>query len=667
MPTRERIFWVHDYETIKNCFVGCFLNFKTREMRTFVVHFLRNDWQEFLTFLEQCRDNHDWHFGYNSLAFDGQITQYILQNVRTFRRMTNPDDITLLLKEFANSVIAKSNAGEFLPFPEWKQQIKQHDIFKQNHWDNKAKRSSLKWIQFTMDWPNVEEMPHKHWEPVNTLEQLEEVVSYCENDVYSTDGIYNYKNRKGQKEMMEQLGLRIKLSNEYQVSLHSASETRISKEIFLTFLAPEMGLEKKDFRDMRTERLEVRGKDILLPVTFNTPDFKAVKYWFEDLVIDTAFGTEAAEKTQKGPKTSMWIKGVKTDYALGGVHGCTKPGIYRSGNGRILVSADVTSFYPMLAIMNDWHPAHIPQKIFKKIYYGFFTKRKEYPKGHFLNYLFKIILNATYGLSKNRYSFLYDPEFTFRITLNGQLLLSKLYEMVLEAIPSAQPIMQNTDGLEFLIDEKDKARYYEVCKEWEQLTKLSLEFVEYDQMIIRDVNNYIAVWTEDGKRKTKHKGAFEFEDLPLHKNKSFLVIPKALSAYFLDGIKPEEYLSSNQNFFDYCAGVKLTSGWHFEEVENRGGEILTTQHQKLLRYYISRKGTKLFKVNADGKRRSQLEAGHGGKWKQTVANQYVEKPFPEYDIDQRYYLEAIRNEISNIEGTADVVLGHTKANQLSLF
>ena len=30
------------------------------------------------------------------------------------------------------------------------------------HWDNMAKRSSLKWIEYTMDWDNILDMPIHH-------------------------------------------------------------------------------------------------------------------------------------------------------------------------------------------------------------------------------------------------------------------------------------------------------------------------------------------------------------------------------------------------------------------------------------------------------------------------------------------------------------------------
>lgn len=94
----------------------------------------------------------------------------------------------------------------------------------------------------------------------------------------------------------------------------------------------------------------------------------------------------------------------------------------------------------------------------------------------------------TYGLTGDINSFLYDPKMTMQITINGQLLLTMLYEMLSLAIPESKPLMQNTDGLEMMIPESKKDLYFQICKEWENLTQLSLEHDEYSKMIIRDVN-----------------------------------------------------------------------------------------------------------------------------------------------------------------------------------
>jgi hypothetical protein len=297
--------------------------------------------------------------------------------------------------------------------------------------------------------------------------------------------------------------------------------------------------------------------------------------------------------------------------------------------------------------------------------------------------VYKIILNSTYGLSNDENSFLYDPEFTMRITMNGQLSLMMLYEMLSDAIPGSIPIMQNTDGLEMMIPETYKAKYLEVCDEWEKITNLQLEHDQYDKLVLGDVNNYIAVYSEkevskedwesikkksphyvfierDGKyffKATKCKGRFEFTDLALHKNKSFLVIPKGIYNYFVHDIIPEQYIKTNRNIFDFCAGAKIKGDWYFIETCFRSNQRYDTELQHIVRYYISNRGCKIIKHNKIDKRQIQLEAG---KWMQTVYNVHDEKPFAQYDINEDYYLQNIYKEIEHI----------TKAkqkSQLSLF
>lgn len=655
---RPRKFWIMDYETMVDCFVAVFADYESDEMKVFAVNRDRNDMPQFIEFLLESKASGDWHFGFNNIAFDSQITEHILMNQELFSVMS-AGGITDSISRYAQQVIDKSNRGEFLDFPEFKLSIPALDVFKLNHWDSQAKRSSLKWIQFSMDWYNVEEMPYSHRVKVTDNDMLQSIINYCINDVMSTREIFMLKDEKGDRIMASQINLRAELSKTYNLKLHSASEPRISKEMFLHFLSGKLKLDKKRIRDMRTLRDHVVVRDIILPyVDFQTPEFKAVHNWFKSMVADVSLMDD--NEKASGPKYSMHFRGVQTDYGMGGLHGCIKPGIYSGGKGKKILSADVKSFYPNLSIKNQWSPAHLPKEEFCELYEWFYNERTKYGKKDPLNYLFKIILNSTYGLSKNRHSFLYDPEFTFRITINGQLLLSMLYEMIATRIPGSQPLMQNTDGLEFMIDEQYEDLFYQICKEWEQMTQLELEFVEYSKMIIADVNNYIAIPV---KGKPKCKGRFEFDGLALHKNKSFLIIPKAWYAYFVEGIDPKEFLANNRNIFDYCAGVKLRGDWYFVSRDLEGTEVKETKLQKMIRFYASKRGSKLIKCNPDG-REQQLISGNQ---KQTLFNKAVALPWEQYDIDEKFYLDKIYDEISKISENDDVLPPHMKNNQLSLF
>ncbi len=239
-----------------------------------------------------------------------------------------------------------------------------------------------------------------------------------------------------------------------------------------------------------------------------------------------------------------------------------------------------------------------------------------------------------------------------RITINGQLSLAMLYEMITEGIPGAIPLMQNTDGLETMIPREYQGKYMEICAEWEKITNLLLEHDTYSKVVLGDVNNYIAI-TESGSAKCK--GRFEFENLALHKNKSFAVIAKAVFNYFVNGIKPEDYLKTNRNIYDYCGGKKIRGDWKFIEEFVAFGTHYQVNLQNTIRYYIANKGSKIVKFNYLDERQTQVEAG---KWLQQLFIDYVDKPFEEYDINYDYYLTKAYKEIHNLEPVK---------NQLSLF
>ena len=640
--------WIMDYETICNCFVAVFEHYKEVKRRVFVIHKLstRSQFDDLVAFLMENVEKDEWHLSFNGLNFDSQITQYILVHHEEWKDLTN-DEIAAIIYSYAQRVINRPK--EELPdFPEWKLFIKQIDLFRMNHWDNVAKRSSLKWIQFSMDWENVEDMPHAHYKLVEDVSTLEKVVSYCINDVASTKKIFNRS--------QEQLALRKSLTEEYGINLYSASETKIARELFAHFLSKQTGIAKHELKQMRTYRRHVSLEECILPyVEFDTPCFQQLLKFFRGKVV---------KETKGSINHKLTYKNIDIYYGLGGVHGAKDPGIYEAQEGYTIMTSDVTSFYPNLAIRNKLSPAHINRDQFCTLYEWFFEERKKYPKSDPKNYVFKIILNSTYGLSNDETSFLYDPQFTMSITINGQLLLSKLLEMLAEGIPGAIPLMVNTDGLEMMIPTAFKDKYMEICEKWEQLTNLQLEHDRYKKIILADVNNYIAIY-DNPKKEPKCKGRFEWKDQQekkvavLHKNKSFLVIPKAIYNYFVNNTDPKDYIKTNRDIYDYCGGIKAKGDWSIVAVTIEKGEVKEVDLQKTNRYYVSNGGVKLFRRHKGDGREIQVDSG---KWTHTVYNRAEEKPFEDYNINEDYYLEQIYKEIHNIDKQVT-----RKYTQLELF
>jgi len=660
-----------DYETLSNCFVAVFQHYKTSEEKIFIVHDLQNDFDEFIEFLIENRDEKQWHISYNGLAFDAQVTQYILNNYELWSNMSGCA-IAEVIYAFAQETIARQNRKEWGIFAPWHIQIGQIDLFKMHHWDNPAKRSSLKWIQFSMDWENLQDMPIDHTVKIETQEQLDTIVGYCINDVASTKAIFD--------KSKSQIKLRKELTDKYQINLYSASEPRIAKELFAYYLGKKLNLTPREIKGMKTYRNIIKVKDLVLPyIKFKSPVFQQALNKFNTLELD-------AMQLKGQFKYKLEHNGVHTTFALGGIHGARKSGVYKSDDQHIIMSSDVTSFYPNLCIRNQWSPAHFPKEEFCDQYEWFFDERVKIPKSNPMNYVYKIILNSTFGLSNEENSFFYDPELCMRITLNGQLSLMMLYDMILDAIPEAFGLLQNTDGVEIRIPRDKKDLYLKVCEEWENITQLNLEHDTYQKLILGDVNNYIAVndfksvdlttWRKVKEENphylfkvkgpdfmyapVKLKGRFNFHSLALHKNKSKLVVPKAIYNYFVKDILPEDYLQKNKNILDYCIGMKSKGAWKQVSRSTPNGVYKEEDLQKINRYYISKPGknsSKIIKINKQDGREIQCESG---QWLQSIYNKIELQPkWEDYNLDLRYYSKAIESQINDILST--------NINQLELF
>jgi len=493
-----------------------------------------------------------------------------------------------------------------------------------------------------IDFLNIEDLPSQgtsdNW--------AEMILSYNKNDVLATKALYfKYEH---------EIKLRKSLTELEGVNLMNSTEPDIAKKLFSKYLCKAMNILPSDLSTLSTNRNVVKIKDIILPyVEFKTSKLHYVLKEFEKL------------KLKESDKFDFKINiyGIEWSFALGGLHASIQNSIVESDDKYIIKSLDVVSYYPNLAIRNKWSPAHLPQEIFCPLYESFFERRKAIPKSDPSNYVLKILLNSSYGLSNDKYSFLRDRQLTLSICINGQLLLSMLIERLMMAIPNAQLLVINTDGCEIRIPRKYEKLYHQICSEWEKTTQLQLEFAEYSKMVQKDVNNYIAFYT-NGKHKCK--GSFEFENIPLHKNKSHNIIPIAIFNYFKNRVSVEQTVLNHENIFDFCAGVKASRGKSLDSEDSKRGashyelrwlensELKKRKLSKTVRYFISKKGYSLVKCYENGTEEfveAPIKEGKIRKfWHVTYFNNYYEVDnFKDYDIDYLYYIIKAKEIIAEFE------------------
>lgn len=615
--------WVFDLETLQ-IFTATFVDRDSEETRVFVISDKRDDRKELFRFLDTEVEG---LIGYNSIFFDAQIIEYMYR----YPKCTAKE-----IRRYAEIITSEDNRKPDVP--EWKLRHRHLDLFKALSLSVKAKRTGLKWTEYQTDFENIEDLPSDG--DGDTWEEM--VLSYNLNDVLATKSLYwKYK---------YEIDLRNSLTEREGINLLNSTEPDMSKKLFAKYLSKAMKISENDLRSMGTDRDIVDVGDIIFPyVTFSTQKFQDVLKRFKTLKLSKTDKFEFVQNHQ----------GIDITFALGGIHAAPNNRIVESDEKYIIKSLDATSYYPHLWFQNDLCPAHLPKDIVNPLYRGFYEERKKIPKSDPRNYILKILLNSSYGLTNDEYSFLRDRLVTLAICINGQLLLTMLAEKLTGEIPDSQLLMMNTDGLEVKIPRDQEEKYQEICKWWEELTRIPLEHVEYQKMIIRDVNNYISIFT-DGK--TKCKGAFEFENIPLHKNKSHLIIRKAVYEYFVHNTPIETTIKNHTNIFDFCAGVKASnspakgkSWYELHSVEGSG--IRKEKLSKTVRYYISKKGKWLFKCYSDGSQ-SHVEAPLNiGKikkdWKVTYFNKSWKcENFSDYEVCYEYYIHNAREWINQIEGDA---------------
>lgn len=178
--------------------------------------------------------------------------------------------------------------------------------------------------------------------------------------------------------------------------------------------------------------------------------------------------------------------------------------------------------------------------------------------------------------------------------MNGQLLLCMLAEKLVDNIDKLTMLQVNTDGMTVRIPRKHKSILETICKEWETLTNLELEYFYYDRMIIRDVNTYIGVYT-DVDKYPKLKGFFEIDREP-HKDHSMKIVRKALFEYYVNGKDYKDYITNHTDVKDFFKAVKSIKGSKFELhwFENR--ELQVKKLTKTVRYIVTNSNNKLIKV-----------------------------------------------------------------------
>lgn len=566
--TTEPKFYIYDLECYPNIFLFSGKFRGNPQVQVFEISSRRNMRNELLQWLNYLKAEDILMTGFNNLGFDYPIVHELINSPYTF------DSIKAyqLCMQILN--IQNTNLNRGVKYDE--RHLRQLDIWKMNHFDNRAKITSLKSLQFAMRSESVEDLPFEVGKLL-TPEEMDVLIEYNIHDITETEKFLEI--------CLPAIKMRLDLieSGVVKGDVLNYNDVKIGEQ----YLVNKIGRQKcySGPKPRQTFRSEIHFKDIILPkINFRTETCNDALEWFKTLVV------YPTRKEGPNPKKTLEFGGIDFVFGLGGVHASVESKVFKSDKDYVIKDVDVSGMYPAVALANGFFPEHLGQD-FLMHYKQLQIDRKQHKKGTTMNAVLKLAGNGVYGKSNDIYSCFYDPKYTFSVTVNGQLQALQLAEKFV-SIPGLRLIQANTDGITALVPRSLLWMFEFHKNEWQKETGLTLEEVEYKKMWIRDVNNYVAL-KNDGT--TKLKGAYwypksieEYEGY-WNKDYSMMVVQKCAEMMLVHDMNPEAIIGAFTDPFDFMKRYKT----------NAASKVYIGDRlcPKTVRYYVSVKGEPMVKVD----------------------------------------------------------------------
>ena len=557
---QKSLIYIYDIEVYPNFFCVTFA-FKD-EVYTYEVSERKNELGQMKTFLKGVKGL----IGFNSLHYDQKILSFVMDS-----DLPHVQDINKAIYDFNEEVIENKH-------PMVKNRIRQLDLFKLWHFNNKARRTSLKGLEIAMQSKDVRDLPYP---PGTYLDEsvLDEVISYNIHDVRETEKFYNHF------ETQEMLKLRKDLGKKYGIKLSNHSNSAIGETVMLKEYCRVTGKAESYIKHLRGQYRNYRMEHIIDErIKFESPRLQSL---LEDLRRKNIGNFE---------EIKFLLDELPLKVAKGGLHSDNDPFYLKEGDF-ILKDLDAGSYYPHLMLTFNIFPRHLGPE-FLDVLREIVTRRlkakkkKGDPEAALEAASLKITVNSIYGKLNDEYSFLYDPFCLYRVTINGQLMLIMLAEK-LQSV--GKIIYANTDGLTYKLKPENEKELERITDEFFASFDIPVEYDRFKMMALRDCNNFIFETTSG---KIKKKGKMFVTEREFHKDHSMVIVSKAIENYFIKGIPVETTVKESDNIFDFCMATKFG--------RNSKGHLVTVNSDepvgKNFRYIVANKGPVLLKKYDDGRK-----------------------------------------------------------------
>jgi hypothetical protein len=630
MIIRDKIVYVYDIEVFPNVFHCTVKNTETSELHKFEISCRRNQLDELVEFFHTVNtkytfgdlyttdiklDTNILFCGYNNLHYDNAIINYIIDCYNIMKYKGYRDICRSVFN--LSKVITTSSEDDNSAWRKWKYMIcfDSFDILTMLY-SNKL-RVGLKEIQVTMQYKNVQEFV-ADWQADLPENQIDSMIDYNINDVNSTEELLN--------RCKKDIDLRIAIEDEYGVRVLSKDGVNIGMKILTQKYLEKTGQTWWDIKDLRSPMSVIPLNSVILPfIKYDSPILTRVLNDMKSQIVSPG---------RKGYENKFVFEGLQYSVGVGGIHSVNKPEIIIPKEDEMLIDIDVASLYPSMLIEYEFYPKHLGPE-FLEVYKQIKDERIEakHNGNKVKNETLKLALNGLSGNLQNEHNFCYSPFAVMQIRINGQLLLLMLAEKLTQL--GCRIVQANTDGLFVLLKKDVYSKVNNVCREWEQLTRLTLEEERFKAMYQYAINDYFAITEDD---KVKEKGMF-ITTVKLGKGLTPKIIPKAVINFFKNGVPVEETIKGCKDIRDFLMSEKTGKQWHVE-YNNK-------EQQRTNRFYASTNGAYLWKWKEKDTNRFDISIPCPTEKQYqnmltasgvTLLNYLDDKPIEERKINYRYYI-----------------------------
>jgi hypothetical protein len=581
----------YDFEVFKEDWLVCMTDYLTKQECVIV-----NDRDKLIKLYNKFKDD-TLFIGFNNRHYDDVIFKGILINM-------NP-------KEVNDKLIEGKKAHEI---------CKTFNKIKLYSYDTLLLNKSLKQLELFMGSDIKETDVPFDIDRKLTTKEIEETIKYCKHDVSETIKVFEatINDFKAHKSLIER----------FRLPLNSFSKTKAKLSAEILEAERQHGLND--------------GLDYEFLPTIKLNKYKYIQDWFDT-------HREYTYVNEKGTNKKMQLEtevfGINTIYGFGGLHSARKKYFHKVEENELIVHSDVASFYP--SIMRNYkllsRAVHEPEK-FNEIMderlrlKGLGDKKGQAP--------LKIVINATYGICKDKWSKMFDEKRANEICINCQLFLTDLLEKLEQSNLDLELIQANTDGIIVLLKNKSEfEQYKEICNEWEKRTRFKLEHDLIKNIMQKDVNNYVFEF-ENGK--LERKGAYVKEYSPIDNNLS--IVTDAVVEYLLHETPVEETINNCDELIKFQMCCKIGSTYNYMMW---GDKILNTKCNRVFATTKDLPGLSKVKCNFKNKKgevADKIEKVASTPEKVMIYNEEViDKSVLEVlpELDKQFYIDLAKKRLKD--------------------